>query len=52
MWWNFVARERSEIDQARTDWMAPTSASARSLHPWADPGGPHPLALRQAPAAG
>jgi redox-sensitive bicupin YhaK (pirin superfamily) len=24
MWWNFVARERAEIDQARTEWMEPT----------------------------
>jgi redox-sensitive bicupin YhaK (pirin superfamily) len=24
MWWNFVARTRDEVDQARTEWMEPT----------------------------
>jgi redox-sensitive bicupin YhaK (pirin superfamily) len=24
MWWNFVARTRDEVVQAREDWMAPT----------------------------
>ena len=29
MWWNFVARTRDEVDQARADWMEPSGRADR-----------------------
>ena len=49
MWWNFVARERTEIAMAYADWRVQRSASAPSSPPWTasrlpDPSGcPDPL---------